>query len=96
MMEMKPIFQKLQLDYEKELSQVELKAQSEESSLRSTFQNNLQEIVEIDERHAKDECRAATKHRDSSTNAQIEEMGYEHKYRKQQLIGIFLLFNILI
>jgi len=84
--ELQPIFQKLQLDHEKEISEIELNAQTQESVLRASFQNNLQEIIELDEKHAKEESKAQSTHKDAAASTQLEEMGYEHKQRKQQLV----------
>jgi hypothetical protein len=84
--ELQPIFQKLQLDHEKEVSAIELKAQTDEAALRTAFQNNLQEIIELDERHAKEESRALTQRREAATEAQVQDMEYEHKQRKAQLL----------
>ena len=86
--ELKPVFQKIQLDYERELSELELKHQKNEAAMRNSFQNELQEVIEAEEKRVKSEYRSLQKHKEKNTQSVVDDIHYEYKERKANLTGI--------
>ena len=75
---------------------MELKHQQDEASIRTSFQNDLQEVIESEEKRVKSECKAMLKHKEMNTQNVVEDINYEYKDRKHNLIGKNKKFRIMI
>ena len=60
-----------------------MKIQGEENKLRSKFQTGLQEVIEAEEVHVRDEFKKQNRMRNDGLSRQLEELAYEHSHKKK-------------
>ena len=88
--ELEPVFNKYQLDYEKEISELELQYSQEEHKYRSFYQNTLQEAMEMEEKRVKSEIFQRNKNLEFGLMQKIDALNSEYKDRKASITGNFI------